>query len=57
MSAFERGGPVAAAVEATRMPMVVTDATVSGIPIVYANQSLIDLCADSNSGTADAPPL
>jgi PAS domain S-box-containing protein len=42
--AFQRGGgPFVAAVKATRMPMVVTDPTVSGNPIVYVNQSFIDL--------------
>ncbi len=41
---FERrGGPFVAAVEATRMPMVVTDPTVSGNPIIYVNQAFIDL--------------
>jgi len=44
VSSFRRGGgPFVAAVEATRMPMVVTDPTVSGNPIVYVNQSFIDL--------------
>jgi len=44
VQAFQRGGgPFVAAVEATRMPMVVTDPTVSGNPIVYVNQSFIDL--------------
>jgi PAS domain S-box-containing protein len=44
VSAYQRGGgPFVAAVEATRMPMVVTDPTVSGNPIVYVNQSFIDL--------------
>ncbi len=44
VSAFQRGGgPFVAAVEATRMPMVVTDPTVDGNPIVYVNQSFIDL--------------
>ncbi|WP_262029187.1 PAS domain S-box protein [Microvirga sp. Mcv34] len=44
VSAFQRGGgPFVAAVEATRMPMVVTDPTVTGNPIVYVNQSFIDL--------------
>ncbi len=44
VSAFQRGGgPFVAAVEATRMPMVVTDPTVSGNPIVYVNQAFIDL--------------
>ncbi|MBD2748864.1 PAS domain S-box protein [Microvirga sp. BT688] len=41
---FQRiGGPFVAAVEATRMPMVVTDPTMSDNPIVYVNQSFIDL--------------
>src|SRR4051794_20315907 len=39
-----RGGPLVAAVEATRMPMVVTDPTVEGNPIVYVNQAFADLC-------------
>jgi PAS domain-containing protein len=44
LAVFEqRGGPFVAAVEATRMPMVVTDPTVSGNPIIYVNQSFIDL--------------
>jgi PAS domain S-box-containing protein len=44
IQAFQRGGgPFVAAVEATRMPMVVTDPTVSGNPIVFVNQSFIDL--------------
>ena len=37
------GGPFVAAVEATRMPMVVTDPTVDGNPIVYVNQAFIHL--------------
>ena len=41
---FERkGGPFVAAVEATRMPMVVTDPTVSGNPIIYVNGAFIEL--------------
>ena len=44
MSAFQRGGgPFVVAVEATRMPMVVTDPTIDDDPIVYVNQSFIDL--------------
>ena len=44
VTSFQRGGgPFVAAVEATRMPMVVTDPTVEGNPIVYVNQSFIDL--------------
>jgi PAS domain S-box-containing protein len=44
VNAFQRGGgPFVAAVEATRMPMVVTDSTIDGNPIVYVNQSFIDL--------------
>jgi PAS domain S-box-containing protein len=44
VNAFQRGGgPFVAAVEATRMPMVVSDPMVDGNPIVYVNQSFIDL--------------
>ena len=44
IAVFERGGgPFVAAVEATRMPMVVTDPTVSGNPIIYVNEAFIDL--------------
>ncbi|WP_043343967.1 sensor histidine kinase [Belnapia moabensis] len=39
-----RGGPFVAAVEATRMPMVVTDPTVFGNPIIYANATFLELC-------------
>jgi PAS domain S-box-containing protein len=38
-----RGGPFVAAVEATRMPMVVADPSINGNPIVYVKQSFIDL--------------
>jgi PAS domain S-box-containing protein len=48
VNAFQRGGgPFVAAVEATRMSMVVTDPKVAGNPIVYVNQSFIDLCGYS----------
>src|SRR5215212_7020539 len=44
IEAFQRGGgPFVAAIEATRMPMVVADPTVEGNPIVYVNQSFLDL--------------
>jgi PAS domain-containing protein len=44
VKAFQRsGGPFVSAVEATRMPMVVTDSTIVENPIVYVNQSFIDL--------------
>ena len=44
VNAIQRGGgPFVAAVEATRMPMVVTDPMVDGNPIVFVNQSFIDL--------------
>jgi PAS domain S-box-containing protein len=39
-----RGGPFVAAVEATRMPMAVTDPQVADNPIIYANASLLELC-------------
>lgn len=38
-----RGGPFVAAVKANRMPMVVTDPSIDGNPIVYVNQSFMDL--------------
>ncbi|MCW8084722.1 PAS domain S-box protein [Sabulicella glaciei] len=39
-----QGGPFVEAVEATRMPMVVTDPQVTGNPIIYANGAFLDLC-------------
>lgn len=39
-----RGGAFVAAVEATRMPMVVTDPNLAGNPIVYANEAFLNLC-------------
>src|ERR671916_422766 len=39
-----RGGPFVAAVEATRMPMAVTDPGVADNPIVYANAAFLELC-------------
>lgn len=39
-----RGGPFVAAVEATRMPMVVTDPHVADNPIIYANGSFLEMC-------------
>lgn len=38
------GGPFVAAVEATRMPMVVTDPTLTDNPIIYANTAFLTLC-------------
>lgn len=38
------GGPFVAAVEATRMPMVVTDPQIEGNPIIYANPAFLELC-------------
>lgn len=38
------GGAFVAAVQATRMPMVVTDPSVAGNPIIYANAAFLDLC-------------
>ncbi|WP_043341966.1 histidine kinase dimerization/phosphoacceptor domain -containing protein [Belnapia moabensis] len=38
------GGPFVAAVEATRMPMVVTDPSVVDNPIIYANATFLTLC-------------
>jgi PAS domain S-box-containing protein len=39
----QQGGMFVEAVRRTRMPMLVTDATLPGNPIVFANQSFIDL--------------
>src|SRR3954471_1963869 len=39
----EQGGMFVEAVRRTRMPMIVTDATLPGNPILFANQSFIDL--------------
>src|SRR3712207_9403360 len=39
-----RGGPFVAAVEATRMPMAVTDPGGADKPIIYANASFLELC-------------
>ena len=38
------GGPFVEAVEATRMPMVVTDPQVADNPIIYANSAFLSLC-------------
>jgi PAS domain-containing protein len=45
-----RGGPFVAAVEATRMPMAVTDPAVADNPIVYANAAFLDLCGYEREG-------
>src|SRR3954464_11406735 len=39
----EQGGLFVEAVRVTRMPMLVTDATLPGNPITFANQAFIDL--------------
>jgi PAS domain S-box-containing protein len=39
----QQGGMFVEAVRRTRMPMLVTDATLPGNPIVFANQSFVDL--------------
>ncbi|WP_161993830.1 sensor histidine kinase [Muricoccus nepalensis] len=39
-----RNGPFVAAVEATRVPMVVTDPQVVGNPIIYVNDAFLRLC-------------
>lgn len=39
-----QGGPFVAAVEATRMPMVVTDPTLANNPIIYANSAFLEMC-------------
>ena len=38
-----RGGPFVEAVEATRMPMVVTDPALAGNPVTYANGAFLEL--------------
>lgn len=39
----EQGGVFVEAVRLTRMPMIVTDATLPGNPIIFANQAFLDL--------------
>jgi PAS domain S-box-containing protein len=39
-----RNGPFVAAVQATRVPMVVTDPQISGNPIIYANGAFLRMC-------------
>jgi PAS domain S-box-containing protein len=38
------GGPFVTAVEATRMPMVVTDPSIANNPIIYANAAFLEMC-------------
>jgi len=40
----QRGGLFVEAVEATRMPMAVTDPSVADNPIIYANAAFLELC-------------
>jgi PAS domain S-box-containing protein len=40
----QQGGIFVEAVRLTRMPMIVTDATLPGNPITFANQSFVGLC-------------
>ena len=39
-----RNGPFVAAVQATRVPMVVTDPQITGNPIIYANDAFVRIC-------------
>ncbi len=39
-----RNGPFVAAVQATRVPMVVTDPRIAGNPIIYANGAFVRMC-------------
>jgi PAS domain S-box-containing protein len=39
-----RNGPFVAAVQATRVPMVVTDPQIAGNPIIYANGAFVRMC-------------
>lgn len=38
-----RDGPFVAAVQATRVPMVVTDPRIAGNPIIYANAAFLQM--------------
>lgn len=40
----QQSGPFAAAVEATRMPMVITDPSLADNPIVFANAAFLQMC-------------
>jgi PAS domain S-box-containing protein len=40
----ERSGPFVAAVQATRVPMVVTDPQITDNPIIYANDAFVQMC-------------
>ncbi|MEW5727891.1 MAG: PAS domain S-box protein [Pseudomonadota bacterium] len=44
-----RGGEFVKAVEATRMPMAVTDPTIPGNPIVFVNPSFLEMCGYEKS--------
>jgi PAS domain S-box-containing protein len=39
-----RNGPFVAAVQATRVPMVITDPQITGSPIIYANGAFVRMC-------------
>ena len=39
----QQGGMFVQAVRLTRMPMLVTDATLAGNPIIFANRAFVDL--------------
>jgi PAS domain-containing protein len=39
-----RNGPFVAAVQATRVPMVVTDPQITGNPIIYAYDAFVEMC-------------
>ena len=39
----EQGGVFVEAVRLTRMPMIVTDATLPGNPIIFANRAFVEL--------------
>ena len=41
-----RNGPFVAAVQATRVPMVVTDTHISGNIIIYAHDAFVRICGD-----------
>jgi PAS domain S-box-containing protein len=52
-----QGGLFVEAVRATRMPMAVTDSTLSGNPIVFANQAMLDVTGYSMEDVLGQQPF
>jgi PAS domain S-box-containing protein len=46
-----RNGPFVAAVQATRVPMVVTDPTIADNPIIYVNDAFVRMCGYDRNET------